>query len=125
MKILCHVDAISDSPKLSQENRGGANVPSEALNPLPLGVTNEVSTTSFVSSNRCIGIKFEPTQKGFAPTITDPSSRRMSRWLGFKEMVLKSFGNTVFQQVRVRLFELHSHLLLSQMDQRPKRKRRY
>ena len=63
MKVLCHMDAIPECPKLNHEDRGGANVPSEALNPLPLGVANEASTASFVISNRCIGVKFEPAQR--------------------------------------------------------------
>jgi len=61
MKIFCHMDAILECPKPSHENRGGAYVPSEALNPLPLGVVNETSTTSYVISKKCIGVKFEPT----------------------------------------------------------------
>ena len=40
------MDAILECPKLSHENRGGAYVPSEVLNPLPLEVANEASTTS-------------------------------------------------------------------------------
>lgn len=75
MEILCHVYAIPKSLKLSQDNRGGANVPRKTLNPLPLRVTNEASTTSIVSNNRCISVKFEPARWGFAPTSTGPSSR--------------------------------------------------
>ena len=51
------------------------------LNPLPLGVTNEASTANFVISNRCIGVKFEPAWRGFAPNTSDPSSRHMRRWI--------------------------------------------
>jgi len=106
MKILCHVDAISECPKLSHEGKGRGNVPSEALNPLPLGVTYDAPTADFVINNRCISVKFEPTCRGFAPKTSDPSSRHMRRWIGSKEMVLKSFGNTILQQVGVRLIEL-------------------
>ena len=81
MKILCHMDAIPESSKLRHEDRCEANVPSEAMNPLPLGVTNEASTANFVISNRCIGVKLEPARRGFAPNTSDPSSRHMRRWI--------------------------------------------
>ena len=97
MKILCHVDAISECLKLSHEDRGGANMPSEALNPLPLGVMYEASIAGFMINNRCISVKFEPTQRGFAPKNFDMSSRHMRRWIRSKEMVLKSFANTILQ----------------------------
>ena len=86
-------------------------MPSEALHPLPLRVTYEAPTTDFVISNRGISVKFEPTRRGFAPKTSDPSSRHMRRWIGSKEMILKSFGNTILQQVGVRLIELQGHLI--------------
>ena len=91
-------------------------MPSEALNPLPLGVTYEASTTGFVINNKCISVKFEPARRGFAPKNFDPSSRHMRRWIRSKEMVLKSFGNTILQQVVVRLIELQGHLISVEPD---------
>ena len=91
-------------------------MPSEALNPLPLGVMYEASIAGFVINNRCISVKFEPARRGFAPKNFDPSSRHMRRWIRSKEMVLKSFGNTILQQVVVRLIELQGHLISVEPD---------
>ena len=124
MKVFCHMDAIPKCPKLSHENRGGSYVPSEALNPLPLKVANEASSASFVISNRCISVKFEPARRGFAPKTSNPSSRQMRRWIGCKKVVLKSFGNTILQQGSDWLNCRATLFMLSQMDQIPKRKSR-
>nr|POF05087.1 hypothetical protein CFP56_05698 [Quercus suber] len=105
MEILCHMDAIPECPKLSHEDRGGANVPSKALNPLPLRVTNEASTTNFVISNKCIGIKFEPTQRRFDPFTSGSSFRHVRRWNGCKKvysraLAIQSFSRNSLQDVK-------------------------
>ena len=91
-------------------------MPSEALNPLPLGVMYEASIAGFMINNRCISVKFELARRGFAPKNFDMSSRHMRRWIRSKEMVLKSFGNTILQQVGVRLIELQGHLISVEPD---------